>query len=42
MQMTFHLAPAVDAGSLKQGMNIQFMLQNPSVGRFIITKIMLH
>lgn len=42
MQMSFHLAPEVDITALKAGMNIHFRLQNPSIGKFIITEIMSH
>ncbi len=38
MQMTFHLAPDVDINALKEGMEIKFMTQSPSVGKYVITR----
>ncbi len=40
MQMTFHLAADVDISNLKEGQHIKFMLTNPKVGTYVITKIM--
>ncbi|MEH6813263.1 MAG: copper-binding protein [Motiliproteus sp.] len=40
MRMSFHLAPGVDISGLKEGQRIKFMLENPKIGTYLITKIM--